>query len=165
MKDFLVELFHNYANLILFVHVLSAIIWVGGMFTIRYAVHPAMQHIEDPKVRLARTLEILKSFFEVLKYVVLLSLLSAIVLIVGLNFKGGDPYLQTIVYVKEAIWVAMAIVFSIACMRRNRAEKLFISGDLAGTKKYLSTLPSILVPLNIALGLMALYLGGTLRGF
>ena len=157
------ELFANYANFILFVHVFAAIFWVGGMLAIRLAVHPALQHIEDPKIRLARTLEILKNFFSYVILMIVLLLASAVIMAVGLGFKGTPLY--SIVLVKEAIWAIMVIVFIIIYIRRNQAEKLFIGGDLAGAKQKLAPISTYLIPLNIALGIAALYFGGTLRGF
>ena len=159
MSDF----FTNYANFILFVHVFAAIFWVGGMMAIRLAVHPALQHIEDPKIRLARTLEILKYFFSYVVFMIILLLASAIIMAIGLGFKGTPLY--SIVLVKEGIWAIMTIVFTIIYIRRNQAEKLFISGDLAGAKQKLAPIATYLIPLNIALGIAALYFGGTLRGF
>lgn len=157
------ELFANYANFILFVHVFSAIFWVGGMLAIRLAVHPALQHIEDPTIRLARTLEILKTFFSYVVVMIILLLASAIIMAVGMGFKGTPLY--TIVLVKEAIWTIMTVVFAVIYVRRNQAEKLFISGDLPGAKKKLAPIATYLIPINIALGIAALYFGGTLRGF
>ena len=157
------EFFANYANFILFVHVFAALFWVGGMLAIRLAVHPALQHIEDPNIRLARTLEILKYFFSYVIFMIILLLASAIVMAVGLGFKGTPLY--SIVLVKEAIWVIMVIVFTIIYIRRNQAEKLFIGGDLAGAKQKLAPIATYLIPINIALGIAALYFGGILRGF
>ncbi|MEN8146029.1 MAG: hypothetical protein ABFR02_00255 [Campylobacterota bacterium] len=157
------ELFANYANFILFVHVFAALFWVGGMLAIRLAVHPALQHIEDPKIRLARTLEILKNFFSYVIFMIILLLASAVIMAVGLGFKGTPLY--SIVLVKEAIWAIMVIVFIIIYIRRNQAEKLFIGGDLGGAKQKLAPIATYLIPINIALGIAALYFGGILRGF
>ena len=157
------ELFANYANFILFIHVFAALFWVGGMLAIRLAVHPALQHIEDPKVRLARTLEILKYFFSYVIFMIILLLASAIIMAVGLGFKGTPLY--SVVLVKEGIWTIMTILFTIIYIRRNQAEKLFVSGDLAGAKQKLAPIATYLIPINIALGIAALYFGGVLRGF
>ena len=157
------ELFSNYANIILFVHVFAALFWVGGMLAIRLAVHPALQNIEDPNIRLARTLEILKRFFSYVILMIILLLASAIIMSVGLGFKGTPLY--KVVLVKEGIWTLMAVIFAIIYIRRNQAEKLFISGDLAGAKAKLAPIATYLIPINIALGIGALYFGGILRGF
>lgn len=52
------EFFQNYSALIVFLHVISAVIWVGGMIAIRFAIHYSIQEIQEPKLRLERTLEI-----------------------------------------------------------------------------------------------------------
>ena len=36
------EFFVNYGHILIFLHVLSAIIWVGGMIAMRVAVHPVI---------------------------------------------------------------------------------------------------------------------------
>jgi len=41
-----------YNHTVVFLHVLSAFVWVGGMIAIRVAVHPVLQSIEDPKTKL-----------------------------------------------------------------------------------------------------------------
>jgi len=63
MKEIIITIFADYAFFIVFLHVLSAFVWVGGMIAIRGAVHPSLQHIDDPKVRIARTLEIMHRLF------------------------------------------------------------------------------------------------------
>jgi uncharacterized membrane protein len=165
MKEAIVEFFANYANIILFLHVGAAIVWIGGMIMLRFAVHPAMLHIEDVKVRIARTLEIQKNFFNLVRVMIAILLITAGIMAIGLGFKSGDPYLYKIVHIKEAIWFVMAAIFVVVYVRRNRAERAFISGDLAECKRQLSPLPSIFLPIQIILGFLALYLGGILRGF
>ncbi|MCF6172831.1 MAG: hypothetical protein L3J44_03500, partial [Campylobacteraceae bacterium] len=65
MKEQAITLFTNYGHEIVFLHVLSAIIWVGGMIAIRLAVHPSMQTIEDPKIKLGKTLMLMGKFFNI----------------------------------------------------------------------------------------------------
>ena len=158
------SLFANYADWILFFHVMAAIVWVGGMIAIRFAVHPSLQHIEDPTVRLARTLEVLGNFFTLVIPMIVIIIATAVVMSLGLNFKEGDPGLNKIVHVKEGIWLLMSAIFATVYIRRNRAERLFVGGDLAGAKMQLEPIAAYLIPANILLGMLALYLGGILRG-
>lgn len=62
MKSAMVEFFGTYAHEIVFLHVFSAIVWIGGMIAIRLAVHPNLQRIEDPEVKLGRILAITGNF-------------------------------------------------------------------------------------------------------
>ena len=49
----LIDFFKNYSSIIVFLHVISAVVWLGGMIAIRFAVHYSIQNIEDPKIKLA----------------------------------------------------------------------------------------------------------------
>ncbi len=157
------EFFNNFSSIIVFLHVISAVIWVGGMIAIRFAVHYSMQNIEDPKVKLGRTLENLKRFFNIVIPTIITLLITAIIMIVALGFKGTALY--NIVIVKEIIWTIMLIIFITIYMKRNKAQKAFDSGDFVNTKKQLIPIATYFIPINIVLGLVAIFLGITLRGF
>ena len=157
------ELFNNFSSLIVFLHVISAVIWVGGMIAIRFAVHYSMQEIEEPKIKLGRTLENLRRFFNMVIPAILLLLITAIIMIIALGFKGTELY--SIVIIKEAIWTIMTILFITIYIKRNKAQKAFDNGDFANTKKQLIPIATYFIPINIVLGLIAIFLGITLRGF
>ena len=157
------EFFNNFSSIIVFLHVISAVIWVGGMIAIRFAVHYSMQNIEDPKVKLGRTLENLKRFFNIVIPTIITLLITAIIMIIALGFKGTALY--NIVIAKEIIWTIMLIIFITIYMKRNKAQKAFDNGDFANTKKQLIPIATYFIPINIVLGLVAIFLGITLRGF
>ena len=157
------EFFNNFSSIIVFLHVISAVIWVGGMIAIRFAVHYSIQNIEDPKVKLGRTLENLKRFFNIVIPTIITLLITAIIMIIALGFKGTALY--NIVIVKEIIWTIMLIIFITIYMKRNKAQKAFDNGDFANTKKQLIPIATYFIPINIILGLVAIFLGITLRGF
>ena len=165
MKEFLIMAFANNAGLIVFLHVLGAVIWVGGMIALRFAVHPAIHLLEDPKVRLARVLQIMGGFFNIVLPFIVVLLLTAILMIVGLDFKNGDPSLYTLTHVKEGIWVVMAINFGLMYQRRRKAQQRFLSGDLEGAKALMVPIQRYQIPVNIFLGVLAIYFGVVLRGF
>ncbi|MGP2656253.1 hypothetical protein ACOJTA_04350 [Malaciobacter sp. WC5094] len=157
------ELFDNYSSIIVFLHVISAVLWVGGMLAIRFAVHYSMQDITDPKIKLGRTLEFLRRFFNMVIPAIVLLLLTAIIMIIALGFKGTPLY--SVVIAKEVIWTIMTIVFITIYIKRNKASKAFESGNLPTAKKQLEPIAKYFIPLNIILGIIAIFLGVTLRGF
>lgn len=146
-------------SFIVFFHVVSAIVWVGGMIAVRVAVHPALQNIEEPKIRIARSLEITNRLFRLVLPFVVVLLLTAVAMQIGLGLKGP------IVHVKEATWVLMALNYGAMIVRRNKAEKYFLSGHTEVAAQTLAVIPRMMIPVNIALGLFALYFGVILRGF
>lgn len=156
------EIFHSFSTEIVFLHVLSAIIWVGGMIAIRFAVHYSMAKVEDPTIKLGRTLESLQRFFMMVIPSIVILLLTAIIMIIGMGLKETDVY--GMVLIKEGIWVVMALVFSVIYIKRNKAQRFFDNNDFAGAKNHLAPLAAWMIPLNTILGLVALYFGITIRG-
>lgn len=152
-----------FLSLIVFLHVLSAVLWVGGMIAIRFAVHYSIQNIAEPKIKLERTLENLKRFFNMVIPAIVILLITAVILIISLGFKGTPLY--SFVIAKEAIWTVMTLVFIFIFIKRNKAEKAFIEGDFLSAKNHLTPIAKYYIPLNIILGIVAIYLGVTLRGF
>jgi uncharacterized membrane protein len=159
----LVDFFKNYSSIIVFLHVISAVIWVGGMIAIRFAVHYSMQNIEEPKIKLARTLELLKRFFSMVIPAILTLLITAIIMIIALGFKESELY--NVVIIKEIIWSIMTFIFLIVYIKRDKAQKAFDSSDFASAKNNLLPIATYFIPINIVLGLIAIFLGVTLRGF
>lgn len=159
----MVDFFKNYSSIIVFLHVISAVIWVGGMIAIRFAVHYSMQNIEEPKIKLARTLELLKRFFSMVIPAILTLLITAIIMIIALGFKGSELY--SIVVIKEIIWSIMTFIFITIYIKRNKAQKAFDNNDMATTKNNLLPIATYFIPINILLGMIAIFLGVTLRGF
>jgi uncharacterized membrane protein len=163
IKEMMINFFHTYASIIVFLHILSAIIWVGGMIAIRFAVHYAIQDIDEPKIKLARTLDFLKRFFNIVIPFILILAGTAGIMAIGLGFKGTPLY--PIVHLKDFIWLVMAIIFIIIYKKREKAELFFNENNFKEAKQTLQPIAKYLIPLNIVLGIFALYLGVTLRGF
>jgi uncharacterized membrane protein len=157
MKQTAIDLFTNYGHEIVFLHVLSAIIWVGGMIAIRLAVHPSMQSIEEPKIKLGKTLMLMGKFFNIVMPFIFILLLTAIVLLFTME---KSPAIE----MKEYIWIIMTANFTWMYLKRKKAQKLFDKGKLPDAKAIVALIPKILLPLNIVLGLVALWLGVGLRG-
>ncbi len=177
MKQTQVILFGAYAHEVVFLHILAAFIWVGGMIAVRFAVHPVVQSIDDPVIRLGKTLQITKNLFHIVIPFIVILIVTAVLMAVGLGFRAaavddggqiineGAYHIYRIVHIKEAIWMVMTTNFAYMYYRRRKAQKLFDAGELSVAKAMVAIIPKYLLPLNIVLGIAALWLGVTLRGF
>ena len=157
------SLFQNYAHLIVFTHVLGAIIWIGGMIAVRVAVHPAMQSIEDPRIKLGKTLEITGRLFNLVMPFIVLIVVTGLIMAIALGGHHGAD--KAIFITKEAIWTIMSLNYTYMYVKRARAWSHFKAGDLPRAKALVANIPNLLLPINIALGLVAVCLGISLRGF
>lgn len=171
-------LFNNYGHFIVFLHVLSAFIWVGGMIAMRVAVHPVisrggvtakqmlqsnvMESMLKPQQRLGITLQTVGRLFNlVMPFIIFLFATGLIMAIATGGHKGS---LKTLFISKEIIWTIMAVNYSYMYARRAKAWKLFEKGEAALAKAKMKWMANVLLPLNIVLGLVALWMGVSLRG-
>ena len=155
MADFFAE----YRSIIIFLHVISAVIWVGGMITMRFAVHYSLIELEPP-LRLERTAHALKNLFKIVVPFVVILLITALIMAIALGLHHTE--LKVIAFTKEAIWFIMSINLFMMILRRNKAQKLIDKGEYAQAKPLLGLIGSVMVPVNIALGIIAIFLGVTL---
>ncbi|OQX77904.1 MAG: hypothetical protein B6D54_00860 [Epsilonproteobacteria bacterium 4484_65] len=151
-----------YNHTVVFLHVLSAFVWVGGMIAMRVVVHPVLQSIEDPKTKLGKTLEITGRLFHlVIPFIVML---LATGLMMAISSKGHYGDLKSLFLSKEIIWTIMTVNFTYMYLQRRVAWKLFEVGKLPEAKAKVRLIPNMLLPVNIVLGILALWLGLSLRG-
>ncbi len=175
MKDFMMTLFGNFGTEIVFLHILSAVVWVGGMIAMRFAAHNSFLEIENPLHRLERISHALKRLFIIVTPFVITLIITAVIMAVSLGFRAAAVdengnviseyamHIYNIVHVKEVIWMIMTGNLALMAYKRSSADKLLAKGDSAGAASGLSLIGKYMVPLNIILGLIAIYLGVTLR--
>lgn len=175
MKSVLETFFWDYAEVIVFLHILSAIVWVGGMIAMRYAAHQSFAHIENPAFRLERVAQALQRLFTIVAPFIIILIITAVLMAVGWGFRAAAVdasgnilnetamYIYNIVHVKEGIWMLMAINYGYMVYRLKKAKLALSSNDVINAKKFLEIIGKYQVPANIFLGIVALYLGVVLR--
>ena len=172
------EFFANNAAVIVFLHVLSAMIWVGGMVAVRVAVHPVISRggltqawmLQSDKVelmlkpaqRLGITLQIVGRLFNLVMPFIVIILITALMMAVALKGHHGDQ--KDLFIAKEIIWSIMALNYGYMYLKRKEAHRLFEKGDIAAAKQKVTYFANVLLPINIALGIVALFMGVVLRG-
>ncbi len=151
-----------YSHIVVFLHVLSAFVWVGGMIAIRVAVHPVLQSIEDHPIRLGKTLEVTGRLFHLVIPFILTLLVTGLIMVLDTDGHGGH---NKVLYLsKEIIWSLMALNFIYMYIKRAKGWKLFGSQEYKSAREIVRYIPNILLPVNIALGILALWIGVSLRG-
>ncbi|MBU0631898.1 hypothetical protein KKA17_04570 [bacterium] len=175
MKHLIYTVFSEYKNIIVFLHIISAVVWVGGMIAMRFAAHQSIQLIENVPEKIARSAHALKRLFSIVTPFIVILIITAVIMSVGYGFRtaavGMDGtvlndyamFIYNAVHVKEAIWFIMTVNFIAMVIRRNKAARLIANGDLIGAASSLKLIAKFMVPLNILLGILAVYLGVFLR--
>ena len=151
------DIFLEYKTIIVFLHVISAVVWVGGMIAMRFAAHPSFMEIESPLKRLEHISKALKKLFTIVLPFVITLLVTAVFMIKGYSLSSTE--FKPLAHAKEGIWTIMFISLMVMIIRRNKADKLLIEGDTIGAKNQLGLIGKYMVPINIILGIVAIFLG------
>ncbi len=153
----MLDIFYENKIIIIFLHVLSAVIWVGGMIAMRYAAYPSFLDIESPAKRLAHISKALKRLFYIVFPFTIILLVTAIFIAKGYNLSYGEHDFMS--KVKKFIWIIMFLNLIVMMLRRSSADKLMQVGDFAKAKVKLELIGKFMVPLNIILGIIGIFIG------
>lgn len=151
------EFFLANKTIIVFLHVISAVVWVGGMIAMRYASHQSFLQIESPGQRLERIAHALKRLFTIVLPFVIILIITAVFMLKGYDLSHSP--LAPFSHAKEGIWSVMFINLIIMMRRRNRAEKALADSDVLLAKTQLEFIGKYQVPFNIILGVIAIFIG------
>jgi uncharacterized membrane protein len=144
----------------LILHVISAVIWVGGMFFALLVLRPASGPL-DPPVRLGLWLRVLDSFFAWVFAAIVMLLLSGFMMIV--TVFGGFDGVRLYINLMMAIGIVMILLFLhlfFAPWRRFRAA--MTAGDNPAAAVQLDHIRFIVI-VNLILGLLTVAIGSSGR--
>jgi hypothetical protein len=127
----------------------------------RFAAHHSFMALKEPPRRLEHITLALKRLFAIVAPFVVILLLTALMMAVSMDLHQSEQ--ASWVFAKEAIWTIMAINYLLMVLRRNKGERLMEQGNLIDAKRMIGLIGSFMVPFNIVLGIVAIYLGVTLR--
>ena len=140
---------------LLLLHILSAVVWVGGMFFAHQMVRPSVAAL-DPPVRLALWRRIFQKFFGWVWAAVVLLLASGLAM-QGLGVSGLH------VQIMEALGVVMMLAFGhLYFAPWQRFRRALDADDFAAAAAQLNQIRRI-VEFTLALGLIVVVIGATGR--
>lgn len=170
MRDFIYEIMTDYTNEVIFLHVVSAVIWVGGMMAILIITKTAHKTVSDER-RLAGRATLIKSYFKFLIPFILLSIFTAIFMALGykdnafsddgfvLDMRSAEIYKY--ITMKGSIWGAMVLNMWLMVWVISKAEKTDCKLQKAADCMWIVN--TYLLPMNIIAGLIAIYIGVSIR--
>jgi uncharacterized membrane protein len=143
----------------LFFHILSAVIWVGGMFFAHQMLRPAAGAL-DPAQRLPLWRHVFERFFPLVWGLIVVLLLSGFGMIAAL---GGFANIGLHIHIMLGIGIVMMLAFGhLYFAPWKRFRRAVDAGDLAAAAPQLDQIRRI-VGINLVLGLIVVVIGATGR--
>lgn len=139
--------------LMLFLHVIGSVIWVGGMFLMHFAVRPSAVQQLEPQQRLPLLAAILGRFFVWVAASVLVVLASGLAMIFG---AGGFAVVHASVHLMFVVGLAMSAIYGyIRFVPFVRLRAAVQGRDWPTAARHMDRI-RILVGVNLILGVLTI---------
>lgn len=176
MQEMIYFIMENFSNQIIFLHVLSAVVWLGGMIAARYGRVKPLRKLVEPDEYIHET-ERYKRFFKLMFPFIVILFLTSLMMALGYRDSAYDAEgfiisetalnMYKMVHTKGGIWTVMAMNMALMAWINVKASANF-SGcvsmkECKRCKEALEIIFNYLMPLNIILGTVAIMLGVLLR--
>lgn len=170
MRDLIYQIMTDYTNAVIFLHVLSAVIWVGGMMAVLVITKTAHKSVSEER-RLTGRATLIKSYFSFLIPFIGISVITALFMALGYkdNAIGEDGFIidfhsmeiYKYITLKGSIWGAMVMNMFLMVWIISKAEKSDCKIQKAADCMWLVN--TYLLPINILMGMAAIYIGVSIR--
>jgi uncharacterized membrane protein len=140
-------------TILLALHVLGAVIWVGGMFFALLVLRPSLAVLEQPQ-RLALHGAVFSRFFRVIWHVMPIMLLTGYAMVAFVY--GGFGAVPWPVNVMNLTGLIMTVVFVYIALVPYRALRTALANGVRGETAALASVARIraLITVNLVLGLL-----------
>ncbi len=165
MFEMFADVFGSYSRIIVFLHILSASLLVGSMLIMIFVVRPVISSVEDSVLRYKSCLGMLKKYIYFIIPVMLILVSASVFMNVGLGFKYGNPTKFIMIHIKESIWLFMVFNFMLMYIKYSNAKRALKREDFLTTQENIILTVKYLMPLNLLLGMIAIYFGVIIRGY
>jgi uncharacterized membrane protein len=140
-------------------HLLGAVVWVGGMFFAQFALRPSAAALAPPQ-RLPLLAAVMRRFVAWAGVAIVLIVASGGAL---LHASGGLADAGPGVHAMIGLGIAMVAVYAYASLVALRRLRIAVEhGDWSGGGRAMNTV-RVLIAVNLVLGLAAVVLGGFAR--
>lgn len=172
MRDTIFFIMSTFPTQIIFLHILSAVVWVGGMIAARYGRVKPLRTLTEPEEFIHETKRYTR-FFKLMTPFVVLLFITSIIMALGYQANAYDEdgfildnsavELLKMIHTKGGIWTVMAMNMGLMAWINNKASKSFVAcsnvTECKRCKEALQIIFNYLMPVNIILGAVEIMLG------
>ena len=146
-------------------HVLAVVVWVGGMFFAYMALRPAAVETLDPPLRLSLWVATFKRFFPWVWLAVILLPVSGYAMLFATERFAGLAYAPLYIHIMNGVGIVMILIFLLVFLAPFRQLKLAVAAqNWPEGGKRLGQI-RMLIGLNLILGLLVVVIASGGRYF
>lgn len=146
-------------------HVLAVVVWVGGMFFAYMALRPAAVETLDPPLRLSLWVATFKRFFPWVWLAVILLPVSGYTMLFATDRFAGLAYAPLYIHIMNGVGIVMILIFLLVFLAPFRQLKLAVAAqNWPEGGKRLGQI-RMLIGLNLILGLLVVVIASGGRYF
>ncbi len=153
----------EYLGLILFFHILSAIVWIGGMIAFIFSFYPSALQIPNDKLMIRTSIRSLRRYFKILLPSVVALGISGILIEMSGDYDVQAPTIGAMIGAKEAIFALMIINLIFGFYKIKEAKQRCMKSDVHYAQDNIRLIINYFFGVNILLGIFALYFGIMIR--
>lgn len=146
-------------------HVLAVVVWVGGMFFAYMALRPAAVETLDPPLRLSLWVATFKRFFPWVWLAVILLPVSGYAMLFATERFAGLAYAPLYIHIMNGVGIVMILIFLLVFLAPFRQLKRAVAAQNwpEGGKRLAQI--RMLIGLNLILGLLVVVIASGGRYF
>ena len=166
MREFICQVMADYSIIVIFLHAVSAAIWLGAMVALWFINRKASSSMPVER-RFSGRAELFKKFFLFLAPFIVMVFINSFFLSLGYRDAAIDAdgfiidqdklNIYKYINIKGAIWIAMSMNMLFMLWIINKASCRLCKTQTANECMWLINL--YLLPINIGLGIIEMYLG------
>ena len=156
--------YEDYQSIIIMIHIVSAIVWIGASFMFVTSIFPSLMQIPNDRMITRTTIRILYRYLKITFIFSFLLVASGLFIVVERNLTTSGPLIETIIYTKGYIWIAMTSLYIYALFKIKSARNICFHGDTLRAIASLKIVTNYVFILSLVLGLVAIFFGIMLRG-
>lgn len=172
MRDTVYFIMSTFPNQIIFLHIISAVVWVGGMVAARYGRVKPLKTLSEPDEYIYETQRYTR-FFKLMTPFIVLLFITSVIMALGYHANAYDEdgfildqsavELLKMIHTKGGIWTVMVMNMGLMAWINNKASKSFVAcsnvKECKRCKEALEIIFNYLMPANIILGAVEIMLG------
>ncbi len=165
MESITADFFENFSRYIIFLHVASMALYIGGLCAMGFFIKPIIFQIKIPKILYGCGIDFVKRFmiFSILCLAFIIG--SGFFICIGLELSKVSPTTHIIINTLEVLWISAIASCIYMCVKYQNLKKYLTNTQYVEIHEGLILIFSYVVPLNLFISLACLYFSILLGGF